>query len=253
LHLGTSTSAPPTTDGLNLKIATPALNALSSLRQTNTITIPAGTPSGTYYLWVVADDVANGGLNQTSKLDDAVHSEPLLVSLVALNLPASGATVSAPPLFSWSATGIPIATVYLAKNAAPILGTDTVLFLDTAARTSELQLSVTNWTAAVNALGYAPDYYWTIGSANAALRQVYAEWRPFKARPLVIGGNIVAGLAGNFRLEVLAPNDAQLTVQGTENLVNWIDLESVQNTTGTTTFTDVSAADGPTRFYRAKR
>ena len=82
LHLGTSATAPPTTDILNLRVQTPEIAANSSVRQTNTITIPAGTPLGTFYLWVVSDDVTSSTLNQTSRADDAARSLPLVFSTV---------------------------------------------------------------------------------------------------------------------------------------------------------------------------
>ena len=79
LHLGTSATVPPATDGLNLKVATPQIPAGSFVRQTNTVTIPANTPLGNYYLWVISDDVPNSTLNQSSRADDAARSEAFSV------------------------------------------------------------------------------------------------------------------------------------------------------------------------------
>jgi hypothetical protein len=250
LHLGNSPSTPPTGDNLNLKIATPAINALSSVRQTNVVTIPAITLPGTYYLWVVADDVANSPLNQTSKLDDAASSGPLLVAVLALNTPSAGATVDPPPLFGWTAQDVPNVSVYLANKPVPVFGTDPVVFFDNPALASTLQLTGSDWSSVVNALGVAQNYYWTIGSVDPIQRQAYVEWRAFKARPVMSGGSFLAG--GTFRFQILAPNQTEIVVQGTTNLIAWAELGTAQNTNGTVIFTDQPASGTARRFYRAR-
>jgi hypothetical protein len=251
LHLGGSPIAPPTGDNLNVKVATPAINALSSVRQTNVVTIPAITSPGTYYLWVVADDVVSSPLNQTSKADDAASSGPFAVTFATLITPASGATIDPPPLFGWTTADVPNASVYLANKPAPVSATDPVVVFDNATPTNRLQLAMTNWVATVNALGVAENYYWTIGSADVGQRQAYAEWRAFKARPVVSGGSILAD--GKFQLQVIAPNHAEFVVQGTTNLVGWGDLETVQNTNGTVIFKDQTAPTKVRGFYRARQ
>ncbi len=255
LHLGTSASVPPTSDSLNLKIATPAIPAQSSLRQTNQVVIPANTPMGRYYLWVVADDAVSSSLNQTSKADDAAPSGVLVISLVILTGPAPGDTVAAPPFFGWNVPILPPTTLYLANKAAPVFGTDPVVFLDaepaSPAGTNALQLTVADWTAAVARLGVAQDYYWTIGSIDPAQRQVYAEWQPFRSRPLLTVTNIVATPGGSLRVLVVAPNQTSVVLQSSETLTNWTDRSTLQNTAGAVPFTGDSPGNGK-RFYRTR-
>jgi hypothetical protein len=253
LHLGSSASAPPASDSLNLKIATPGIDAHSSLSQSYAVTLPASTAPGIYFLWVVADNVVNGGLNQSSKTDDATHSGPLAVLSVTLSVPAAGETVIAPPLFRWVAPGFANVTVYLAKKLAPVFGTDKIVFFDSLTGTNSLQLAASNWVAAVNALGYAQNYYWTIGSENAAQRQIYAEWQPFKAMPLATGATIVPASGGDFRFELLVPNQAELVVETSDNLSEWIAFQTVTNSTGTVILRDDAASGRVKRFYRAKQ
>ncbi len=250
LHLGNSPSVPPAGDSLNAKIATPAINALSARRQTNVVTIPAITLPGTYYLWVVADDVANSTLNQTSKLDDAVSSGPIVVAVIALTTPGAGAVVDPAPSFGWIAADIPNASVYLANKAAPVFGTDAVVVFDSSIPTNKLALTMTNWVNVVNTLGVAESYYWTIGNVDAGQRQAYAEWRAFKTRPVASGGRILTN--GGFQFELLAPNQPEVLVQGSETLTSWVDVETVRNTNGTVIFTDPGASDQARRLYRAK-
>ena len=110
-----------------------------------------------------------------------------------------------------------------------------------------------NWAVAVNALGLATNYYWTVGSSNAAVREIFAEWRAFKALPMVHGGTVVPGSGGDFRLQVLAPNHAEVIVQGSDLLTNgWVDLGTLPNTNGTVIFTDETAGTRMKRFYRPR-
>ena len=67
LHLGVSATIPPSNDSLNLTFTTPEIPARSAIRQTNSVTIPSTLSPGTYYLWVIADDVTSSTLNQTSR------------------------------------------------------------------------------------------------------------------------------------------------------------------------------------------
>src|SRR5688500_3777983 len=70
LHIGTSPTIRPSNDPLNLTFTTPDIPPNTAIRQTNTVTIPFNLPFGTYYIWVVADDVSSSTLNQTSRADD---------------------------------------------------------------------------------------------------------------------------------------------------------------------------------------
>src|SRR5688572_8368180 len=82
LHIGTSPTVRPSNDPLNLTFTTPEIPANTAIRQTNTVTIPFNLSLGTYYIWVVADDVSSSTLNQTSRADDVTRSSPLSVSSV---------------------------------------------------------------------------------------------------------------------------------------------------------------------------
>jgi hypothetical protein len=252
-HLGTSTNASPTNDILNLKIATPVINAHTALPQSRAVTIPAGTAPGTYYLWVVADDVAASTLNQISRLDDTDRSGPLVVGRATLASPEPNEIVGAPPIFIWSAPGIANANVYLARKPTPVLGIDAMVFFENPTGTNAFRPTSSNWAVAVNALGLATNYYWTVGSSNVAVREIFAEWRAFKALPMVHGGTVVPGTGGDFQLQVLAPNHTEITVQGSDLLTNdWVDLGTLPNTAGTLIFIDETAGSHAKRFYRPK-
>src|ERR1700710_2106398 len=58
----------------------PALNATSSTPQNTIITIPANTTPGTYYVWIIADNVTSGAIAQTSTSDDFQHSVSFTVT-----------------------------------------------------------------------------------------------------------------------------------------------------------------------------
>jgi trimeric autotransporter adhesin len=75
-------------------VVMPALAANSSTAQSTTIAIPAGTAPGTYYVWVIADNVTNGAIIQTSNADDQQHSVPFTVT-AAPNLVPQGITLGA--------------------------------------------------------------------------------------------------------------------------------------------------------------
>ena len=98
LRLGTSSSSHPNTDPtMVLSYPTPAISAHSSVAQSTTVTIPAGTAAGTYYVWVVADNVVTSTLGQTSVLDDYAASPALAVTVssvttVSIISPNTGTT-----------------------------------------------------------------------------------------------------------------------------------------------------------------
>ena len=252
VYLSQSATARPTAGAVKLSIPTPAINAGFFVRQTNTFTVPANTPVGTYYVWIVADDVTNSTLNQSSRDDDALRSDPITIANIALISPASSETVSAPPTFTWS--GTTTARVYLATKAAPILGVDNVFIFDNPTGTTAFRPSGSNWAAAVADLGLAENYYWTIGSANEPSPEVYAEWRPFKINPVALGGTIVtAGANREFRLQIVAPHQSQVILQATDSLGgSWTDLPILQNSTGVVTYTDTTVDTRSARFFRVK-
>jgi hypothetical protein len=81
-RLGSSSSIPPGPSGdiPNSFISTLALTAGQSVQQTQTLTIPSATAAGTYYIWVVVDDVANLTLGQSNTANDYASSPALTVT-----------------------------------------------------------------------------------------------------------------------------------------------------------------------------
>ncbi len=250
LRLSPSANTPPATGIVNLSVPTPAINANSALRQTNNITIPANATVGTYYVWVVADDVANSTLNQTSRADDAARSSPLIVAVVTLNSPAAGATVAAPPTFAWTVTGPLSPRVYLATKAAPAPGVDTIVVLENSG-TSPFTPTLTNWIATVNMLRVASNYYWTVGNADVAHPEIFADWRSFKTHPLV-GNPVFLKPNRDFQFQITAAHLTNVAIQFSETLTNWNDLVTLPNTTGTVTYTDQTMESRSHRFFRLK-
>ena len=252
VYLSQSSTTRPTTGAVKLSIPTPAINAGFFVRQTNTFTVPANTPVGTYYVWIVADDVANSTLNQSSRDDDALRSDSIVIGSVALTSPAASETVSAPPTFTW--TGTTTARVYLATKSAPIPGVDSIFIFNNPPGTTTFRPSGTEWAGAVADLGLAQDYYWTVGSANEAQPEIYAGWRPFRINPVALGGTIVtAGASREFRLQVVAPHQSQVVLQATDSLGgSWTDLPTLQNSTGVVTYTDTTVDTRSARFFRVK-
>ena len=252
LHLGTSSSTPPTNKAF-ASLQTPVINTNASVRQTNTVTIPTNTIAGTYYLWVIADDVTNSTLNQISRADDAAPSAALVITnlpSVTLISPGAAATVDAPPTFEWTAPGLAHGQIYLAAKASPILGVDKVVYFDNPAGTNRFKPASTNWSAAVANLGFATNYYWTIGSAEPARREIYADWRPFKTIPMPVSGSAISLSNGQFQFKVAAPNQPQVIIEASDTLTNWTTVATLPNITGTVTYTDSTAASRPKRFFR---
>lgn len=252
LHLGTSASTTPTNKAF-ASLQTPALNANTSVRQTNSVTIPTNTTAGTYYLWVIADDVTNSTLNQISRADDATPSAALLITnspVVTLISPAAAATVDAPATFEWTAPGLSNGKVYLAAQASPRLGVDKVVYFDNPAGTNRFRPASTNWSAAVTNLGFANNYYWTIGGPDPAHRETFADWRPFKTIPMPVSGSAISLSNGQFQFKIAAPNQDQVTIEASDTLTNWIEIITIPNVTGIVTYTDSSAPTRSRRFYR---
>jgi hypothetical protein len=250
LHLGTSPTVPPASDPLDLAIATPAINAGGFVRQTNSITLPANTSGGTYYVWVVVDDVPESTLNQSSRADDAARSAALVVATVTLVSPAQGTVVPAPPTFEWTVSGAISPRVYLANKAAPVLGTDPVVIFNNSGGTT-FTPTLTEWRTAINALGVASNYYWTLGHATAAAKEVYANWVPFKSQPGIMNPTLLSDGAG-FRFEIVAPQATQVTIQFSSGLSSWTDLLTLPNSSGVITYTDLTINSQGKNFFRVK-
>ncbi|HEY9173065.1 MAG TPA: peptidoglycan DD-metalloendopeptidase family protein [Verrucomicrobiae bacterium] len=168
--------------------------------------------------------------------------------------PAAGATVAAPPTFKWTFTGSCSTKVYVATDPVP----DRIaVFKDVfSAGANTFTPSAIRWSSAVAYLGAAQTYYWTIGNADTSQLDTYAAWRPFVAMPILTGGG-GGGLeppssSGQFRFEVTAPNQLQVTVQASDDLAHWTDIGTSNIVNGKTTFTDPSAGAHTKRFYRPK-
>jgi hypothetical protein len=250
LHIGTSATAPPAADSIDLDVPTPAINAGAFVRQTNMITLPANTTAGTYYLWVIADDVSESTLNQTSRADDAARSAALNIGTLTLASPASGSTVPAPPTFNWTVSGLITPKVYLANKANPVFAVDTIVIFNNSAGTT-FTPSLSEWTTAVNALGIATNYYWTLGNSDPAAKQIYADWRPFKTQPGTINP-IFLSENKHFRFQLVSPHLPQITIQTSPNLTTWTDFITLQNTSGVVTYTDQTVGSQEKKFFRVK-
>ena len=81
-RLGTSQTISPGRSGdiPNSLVATRALAAGTSVQQSQTLTLPASIPAGTYYVWVVVDDVVNSTLGQSNTTNDYAPSNALTVT-----------------------------------------------------------------------------------------------------------------------------------------------------------------------------
>jgi hypothetical protein len=251
LHLGDLLTRPPN-DPLNVSVPTPAINANDAVRQTNVVTIPASTPPGTYYIWVIADDVTNSTIDQSSRSDDAAKSAALAIAKVLLISPVSAATAEAPPTFEWNAQGTANATVYVSAKSSAVPGVDKVVFFESLSGTNKFRPSATNWATAVGTLGFAPFYFWTVGSVDPAGREIHAPWRDFRIIPMAVSATTSAS-NGQFQFQIAAPNTAQVVIEASDSLTNdWVQIGTVQNTTGTVNYTDPNAGTRSKLFFRAK-
>ncbi len=252
LHLSPASSGGPTNDLLNLSLPTPVINANASLQQTDTLTIPASAKAGTYYVWVVADDVSNSVLDQSSRADDAARSVALAVAVVTLINPVASATVPAPPTFEWSAPQTPGGRIYLTATASPRFGTDKVVFFDNPAAANPFKPVAADWVLAVQTLGFAESYFWTLGSSEPAKPEVYADWRPFQTSPLPITETALFTSARQFQFQIAAPNQAQVIIQCSDTLTNtWVQTGVVTNVSGIVIYTAPAAGNRVSRFFRA--
>jgi hypothetical protein len=65
--------------------------------------------------------------------------------------------------------------------------------------------------------------------------------------PITLGVSLTNGLP---RLQLIAPTNYNYLVQSSTNLINWQPTALLVNTNGTILFTDTTATNSPTRFYR---
>ncbi|MCL4786054.1 MAG: peptidoglycan DD-metalloendopeptidase family protein [Verrucomicrobia bacterium] len=66
------------------------------------------------------------------------------------------------------------------------------------------------------------------------------------------GGELKPPRDGQFQFEVASPNQQQVIIQASDDLVTWVDIGAVIIVNGKATFTDFSAGSHHARFYRAK-
>ena len=109
VRMNQSSSSPSGTTITNVSM--PALSANSSTPQSATITIPAGTAAGTYYIWIIADNVLNSTLQQSNYADDYQHSAAFTVTattpiLSITPIQAAVAASAGSTSFSVSNTGV---------------------------------------------------------------------------------------------------------------------------------------------------
>jgi hypothetical protein len=174
----------------------------------------------------------------------------LNIGTLTLASPASGSTVPAPPTFNWTVSGLITPKVYLANKANPVFAVDTIVIFNNSAGTT-FTPSLSEWTTAVNALGIATNYYWTLGNSDPAAKQIYADWRPFKTQPGTINP-IFLSENKHFRFQLVSPHLPQITIQTSPNLTTWTDFITLQNTSGVVTYTDQTVGSQEKKFFRVK-
>jgi hypothetical protein len=67
------------------------------------------------------------------------------------------------------------------------------------------------------------------------------------------GGGLQPPSNGQFRFEITAPNQMQITVQASDDLVNWSDIGTSNIVNGKTMFTDPARASGVSPIRPARR
>jgi len=66
------------------------------------------------------------------------------------------------------------------------------------------------------------------------------------------GGALQPPAGGEFRFEILAPAQQQVVIQASDDLINWIDVDTVTIVNAKAIFTDPNANAHSRRFYRSK-
>ena len=66
------------------------------------------------------------------------------------------------------------------------------------------------------------------------------------------GGKLQPPSNGQFQMGISAPRRQQVTVQASDDMINWVDIATVPIVQGQGAFTDTSAGAHNSRFYRAK-
>ena len=182
-RLGTSNTVPPgsSADIPNSLISTPALGAGLPVQQSQSLTIPSATGAGTYYIWVVVDDVAGSTLGQSNTNNDYASSPVLAVTVGQTPVPTpqspgttsdTGYTVStATPTMQWFGSG---ATSYeLAISEAPY-GTSNVVYDKVAVPGTSSLLVIP-----AGQLKDGTKYRWNMQASNSAGLSVWSSYLYF--------------------------------------------------------------------------
>jgi CARDB len=171
-RIGTSNTVPPGPSGdiPNSSISTHALTAGQSVQQAQTLTIPSATTAGTYYIWIVVDDVVNSTLGQSNTANDYAGSPALTVTAGQTPVPTpispgtltdTGFLVTATtPTMQWSGSG---ATTYeLTISKAPY-GSANVVYDNTTIAGSATLLQIPSGN-----LYSGSKYAWNMRASNTA-------------------------------------------------------------------------------------
>ena len=121
-RLGTSPTTHPaaSADIPNSMITTDALPSGTSIQRSRTLTIPASTPAGTYYMWVVVDDVPNSTLGQSDQSNDYAPSNALTISASQNPAPKVSGVAPTPVPASTTAATLTINGVNFVQGATLI-------------------------------------------------------------------------------------------------------------------------------------
>ena len=108
IRIGTSNTTHPASSGIPT-VTTGPIPAGSYLDQAATVTVPAGTAPGTYYVWVIADNSSPVTLDQTTQADDWAVSGSFTVS--PQSRPHVAVVVSGSPLANGQSAPVSFGTV----------------------------------------------------------------------------------------------------------------------------------------------
>jgi hypothetical protein len=257
----------------------PALAANSSTAQSATIAIPAGTAPGTYYVWIIADNVTNGAIIQTSYTDDLQHSVAFTVT-AAPNLVPQGITLGAGSVVaggtlavSWTlantgggsspatVTGVRINQSPSSGNATPYTSFASVSMPALAATSSTAQST----TITIPSNKTPGTYYVWIIADNVATNTItqtnytddYARSTAFTitdagggiASPPTIASPKLTGTTFTISVATQIGFNYVLEFKNSLSDANWTSVQTVSGTGGAVILID-SGAVGSSRVYR---
>lgn len=226
-------------DSYQLQVATDAeFNSLvlnvSGLKQSR-YTIPSVSP-GTRYYWRVNTTNEGGTGAWTSQ------SFTTVPPMVQVTVPNGGESVrrGLSYVIQWNANIAETVAIELYK-AGVLVKTIT---------SSAPNIGAYTWTAVTTSLVPGSDYTIKVrSSTNPALFDVSAATFSIDV-PYINPGSLVRLSDGRVQFGLTAPGATQAKVQGSVNLTDWGDLQTVPVTNGAATFTDETAPSFPKRFYR---